>query len=76
MNPPLKEYLCPFDLEFMGQEMGMILKITEAANFLNITALSSLMHASLVSTCKDICGDKDKIVATFGPYMKMRQGGF
>lgn len=69
----LDEYLDPFDKEIANVDLGLLLKLTEAANFLNIADLTSLTHAKIISLLKN--KKKEEIVDLFKPYMHLRRTG-
>jgi hypothetical protein len=73
LSMTLDEYLEPFDKEISGVDLGLLLKLTEAANFLNIADLTSLTHAKIISMLKN--KKKEEVVELFKPYMHMRQTG-
>ena len=72
---PFKEFLDEWDSEFSKCDLGLLLKIAEAANYLNIADLTSLTHAKLIDIIKDCNNEKEKILATFKPYMHLKQTG-
>jgi len=66
------ESLDPFDQEFLdNMDFGMLLRVIEATNYLEIVALQQLTHAKFISIATRVCDDPDEIIKTFGPYMEL-----